>query len=288
MDPTKPSNPTPAAAKIPKPTPAPIPAPTPASEEPFGSSVASKLSTEEIEAQLEKFTAPENVVQNIDSIIQMVKALEKMKAKAQAGTYRDRAVQALINIAEEHTSYQSWDNARHTFEQAKRLAQNNPEIIKGLKLVQGKLKGEATTKTSPANEPTAKETLAAQAVQNPPVKPAEPGVPTPSPSLSPDGGEALPTGKAGIISALETLVEPDSVAGHVSDIISMTKKLEKLGAGLKAKEFRQRAVKSLIDIAEEHGSYQDFASAKGTYGLALQIIPNHPDVLKSLEFIRDK
>ncbi|NLI79890.1 MAG: serine/threonine protein kinase [Candidatus Riflebacteria bacterium] len=247
-----------------------------------------KLSAEEITTQLETLTAPENVAGKADAIAGLLKALEKKKGKAAAADFRERAVKALVDIAEEHTSYQSWDLARQAIDQARLLSPKHPQVARVLQLLPG---GAGSGPTTPAAPPAGEPPKPAPPAKEPAPTPApaadKPATPAPA---SPSGGEGkpLPTDKAGMIAALEAMVEPEAAAANVGAIVEMTKKLEKMGAGPKAKEFRQKAVRALLDVAEEHGSYSDFAAAARTYQQALQIIPNHPEALKGLELVKGK
>ncbi|RCK80426.1 MAG: Serine/threonine protein kinase PrkC, regulator of stationary phase [Candidatus Ozemobacter sibiricus] len=281
-----------------QPAPEPVSSAPPSTAEPAVSSTPTadpKLTVEEIVTQLDALTSTENVLGQVETIASLLQALDKKKAKAQAADYRERAVKALIDIAEEHTSYRSWDLANQTLAQARRLSPNHPQIKRVQQLI---LAGGGTVSEAPATPPdssSAPPTAPADRPEpgtpgsppgTPPKTPAAPpAVPAPPP---PPADADLPKDKAAIIARLEELVQPDSAATNVGAIIELARRLEKLGAGGKAKELRQKAVRSLIDIAEEHGSYQDYKAAAATYQKVLQIIPNHPEALQGLEVLKGK
>ena len=109
--------------------------PVPSTETPQAASTP-KAEGEEIMAELENKTSPEMVESSIDEIIALTTKLEKSGGKTQARGYRERAVNALIDIGDENASQGAKDSALDVYRKALKIIPNHQGALKAITHIQ--------------------------------------------------------------------------------------------------------------------------------------------------------
>lgn len=102
-------------------------------EKPPGSEPKGDLAT-----QLEDLTQPDNVEQNLDTIIRLTNELSRKKnGKGQAAAFRKRAANALVDIADENASHGANDAAGRVYGMALKLVPGHSQAKRGLAALKG-------------------------------------------------------------------------------------------------------------------------------------------------------